>query len=281
MKRPSSSRPPRGEGRGPRRDGGARAKRGGDAARAPAARADARSRAGGAKRTAARPADPAAVLARQPWVSLRPLVPGGESEVEQRLEALRDFARLLLEWNRGVSNLVSRHDEPRLVERHLRESLVPAREIAATGCERFVDFGSGAGLPAVPLGVCGIGRTWTLVESRRNKTLFLRKIKQELGLEQFEVLTGRLEILVDEPAAGLACDGFTSRATAAVGPTLELAQRLVTPGGFAFLWKGSSYEGEMEDARDVWSAAWGFERAIPIPNGPNVVAVFKKKTTSS
>ncbi len=230
-----------------------------------------------ARRPATRPADPERLLARQPWQSLRPLIPGDEQEVESRLAALREYARQLLEWNRGVSNLISRHDEPRLVERHLLESLLPARLIASSGAKRLVDFGSGAGLPAVPLALCGIGEHWTLVESRRNKTLFLKKIQQDNKLRDFVVMTGRLEVLVEDGAPALACDAFTSRATAAIGPTLAMAARIVEPGGSAFLWKGSSYEQEMDAARSEWEQAWRLERVTTLADGPNVVATFVRK----
>ena len=56
----------------------------------------------------------------------------------------------------------------------------------------LVDFGSGGGFPALPLALAGVGERWTLVESRRNKTLFLRRAIQELGAGQVDVLTGRL-----------------------------------------------------------------------------------------
>lgn len=217
---------------------------------------------------------PEVLLARQPWNALRPLLPGTPEEIEARLATLRDYAKHLLEWNRGVSNLVSRHDEPRLVERHLRESLIPAKELLAAGCKRFVDFGSGAGLPAVPLVLCGIGEHWTLVESRRNKTLFLRKLQQDMSLKHFDVKTGRLEVLVDEESESLACDGFTSRATEAIGPTLALAGRLVVPGGTAFLWKGSSYGQEISATEAEWTGAWRLDRVVPLGEGPNVLAVF-------
>ena len=222
-------------------------------------------------------ADPDKLLARQPWTALRPLIPGTTSEVEARLTALRAYAKQLLDWNRGVSNLVSRHDEPRLVERHLRESLFPAKLIVDSGARRFVDFGSGAGLPAVPLALCGIGEHWTLVESRRNKTLFLRKLQQDFGFRNIEVKTGRLEVLVEEDASALGCDAFTSRATAAVGPTLELATQIVASGGRAFLWKGSSFELEMAESRSKWESTWRVEQVVPIADGPNVVLVFARE----
>jgi 16S rRNA (guanine527-N7)-methyltransferase len=226
------------------------------------------------QRSSPRPSNPDVLVARQPWAGLRPLLPGSVTEVESRLGALKTYAKQLLEWNRGVSNLISRNDEPRIVDRHLRESIFPARLLLESGCRRFVDLGSGAGLPAVPLALCGVGEHWTLVESRRNKTLFLRKIKQDYGLKNFDVRTNRLEVLVQESAAELACDGFTSRATMTIGPTLELAAQIVSPGGKAFLWKGSSYEQEAESTRPSWEAAWRLESVLPIADGPNVVAVF-------
>ena len=207
---------------------------------------------------------------------LRALVPGGGPEGEARLQALRGYTKQLLEWNRGVSNLISRNDEPRIVDRHIRESLLPAQVLIDSGCRRFLDFGSGAGLPAVPLALCGVGEHWTLVESRRNKTLFLRKIQQDNGLKHFDVLTSRLETVIDEAEGSLKVDGFTSRATATVGPTLELAAHVVERGGKAFLWKGSSYEHEMEASRSSWEQSWRFERAFLLGEGPNVVAIFER-----
>lgn len=221
--------------------------------------------------------DPDKILPRQPWTLLRTVLPGAETEQSAKISLLRAYAKLLLEWNRGVSNLISRNDETRLVERHLFESLAPAKRLIESGCTRFVDFGSGAGLPAIPLALIGVGKSWTTVESRRNKTLFMRRVKQDMALGDFEVLTGRLEVLIEESPEALACDAFTSRATMVLGPTLAMAARIVTPGGYAFLWKGSSHEKERDESRALWADAWEFVAADPIGSGPNVVSVFKRK----
>ncbi len=276
--RPARDAAPRGERfGGPRRDSDGRSGR-------PAREGFARGERSGPRRPqppatqrrAPRPSNPDVLLARQPWAMLRALVPGGGPEAEAKLEALRGYTKQLLEWNRGVSNLISRNDEPRIVDRHIRESLLPAQVLLDSGCRSFLDFGSGAGLPAVPLALCGVGEHWTLVESRRNKTLFIRKIQQDNGLKHFDVRTARLETVIEEADGSLQVDGFTSRATATVGPTLELAAQVVKRGGKAFLWKGSSYEQEMASARSAWEADWRFERAIPLGEGPNVVAIFER-----
>ena len=221
-----------------------------------------------------------------PWSSLLPLIPGTMPERTLVLDRLRLFATELLQWNQGVSNLISHDDEPRLVERHIAESLAGAEIINRLGCNTLLDFGSGGGFPALPLTIAGVGEKWTLVESRRNKTLFLRRAVQELGLPNVEVLTGRLEVLVeagpsadpvDDPPAGLRCDGFTSRATNRLGPTLELAARILVPGGHAVLWKGSGVHEELAASADWIAADWDAPQLHAIGEGPNSIVVLRRK----
>ena len=75
----------------------------------------------------------------------------------------------------------------------------------------------------------------------------------------------------------LRCDGFTSRATMKAEPTLELAARIVRPGGYAVLWKGSGLEGEL-GARDArWERDWKPPATHPIGAGPNSISVFERR----
>jgi 16S rRNA (guanine527-N7)-methyltransferase len=219
-------------------------------------------------------------VVRMPWASLRARLPGDEAIREAALERLRSFALELLRWNRGVSNLVSHDDEARLVDRHIAESLATEEVQNMLTDKKIVDFGSGGGFPALPLVLAGCGREWTLVESRRNKTLFLRRAVQELGLHNVRVVTGRLEALVEQAPDELSCDAFTSRATMKLGPTLGIAAHIVGPGGVALLWKGSGFSEEAKDAAYDWRRDWEERGVVPLPGGPNVVAVFIRKKMS-
>jgi 16S rRNA (guanine527-N7)-methyltransferase len=221
--------------------------------------------------------DPARLVQRMAWGSLRPLLAGSDPDRDVVLARLRAFALELLRWNQGVSNLISHDDEPRLLDRHIVESLVGVNIINDLGCNKLVDFGSGGGFPALPLTLAGAGRHWKLVESRRNKTLFLRRVVQELAIAEVDVVTGRLEVLVKEDPASLSCDGFTSRATMKLGPTLELAAEIVEPGGHAILWKGSGFQDELAGSREQWEAKWATPVIHPIADGPNTVSVFLRK----
>jgi 16S rRNA (guanine527-N7)-methyltransferase len=161
------------------------------------------------------------------------------------------------------------------VERHLIESVAPASLLKQSGHQRWIDFGSGAGLPAIPLVIAGVAGSWTLVESRRTKTLFIRKSLQELSLSNIEVVNDRLENVVVDTARQGAFGGFVSRATLKLGPTLALAAKVIAPGGNAFLWKGSGSEAELkEDA--AWGRDWEFVSATSVGSGPNVVVIMKR-----
>jgi len=216
------------------------------------------------------------LLDSQSWASLRPALEGPGVEVEPAIETLRRYARLLIEWNRSHSNLISHNDEARIVERHLIESVGPASLLKQSACRRWIDFGSGAGLPAIPLIIAGVAGAWTLVESRRTKTLFIRKALQELSLESIEVVNDRLENVVLEPSRQGAFDGFVSRATLKLTPTLTLAAKVIATGGQAFLWKGSGFEAELAE-KSGWRSDWELVNTAPVGSGPNVVVVMKRR----
>src|SRR5207247_6990908 len=177
------------------------------------------------------------------------------------------YEERLLRWNRSVSNLISRNDEKRLVTRHLLESIEPADWIKQNGVTNCIDFGSGSGLPAVPLAIAGIGHRWTLVDSRRPKVLFVRSVLQDLALANIETIHGRLEGL-DNPDPLF--DSVTSRATLRLSPTLVMVSRFVSIGGQAYLWKGRRWEDEME-ADERWKQFWEFDGVIGISDASSVV----------
>jgi 16S rRNA (guanine527-N7)-methyltransferase len=220
--------------------------------------------------------DVTSVLRRQAWDALLPSLLKVGATPDTVMPILRRYCEMVLQWNRKVSNIISRTDEPRIVARHVLESLEPAHWLKESGATRWLDFGSGAGLPALPLAIAGVGGTWTLVESRRTKTLFLRKAVDEIGVRGITVLLSRLEDLVGLAEHAASYDGFTSRATETLTPTLAIAAEFVRPGGTAFLWKGSRREAEM--AADVsWQKSWDFDGLLEIGGGMTSVARFRRK----
>jgi 16S rRNA (guanine527-N7)-methyltransferase len=221
-----------------------------------------------------RAVDPSNLLARQDWELLRGPLSAAGLDVASSVDRLHRFGSMLISWNRSYSNLISRNDEGRLVSRHLLESIGPIARMMERGITDWLDLGSGGGFPALVLRIVGLGGRWTLVESRRTKTLFLRRVVQEMALDGVTVVNDRLENLVEASDAP-AFDGFTSRATITLGPTLALAAPMVRPGGVAFLWKGTRRDEEMTSASE-WREAWTLEDTIQLGESPAVVLVFKR-----
>jgi 16S rRNA (guanine527-N7)-methyltransferase len=219
--------------------------------------------------------DPSGRTMNQPWDLLRAPLERADVDVATTLPRLQHYAAMLVSWNQSFSNLISRNDESRVVSRHLLESLEPAHWMKSASGKRWMDLGSGGGLPAIPLHLAGVGQSWTLVEARRTKTLFLRRVAQVMDLTSVSVLHTRIETLIEDGAAERRFDGFTSRATLALGQTLELAAHFVAKGGEAFLWKGSGHVEEME-SDPAWRAHWSHEGVLAIGDGNSVVSRFKR-----
>jgi 16S rRNA (guanine527-N7)-methyltransferase len=229
-------------------------------------------------RSATAPTAAPRIVERMPWKLLAPHLARALRDDAARtalaLEKLRLYATRLIEWNTRVSNLISANDEPRLVERHLLESLEPAAWLLESGAKRWLDFGSGAGFPALPLAMVGVGEQWMLVESRRPKTLFLQKMVEELELPHVEIFHARLEVMAagdDHPVV----EAITSRATMRIAPTLEIGQSIVRSGGYAFLWKGSGWQEEMAAAANS-KATWALEDSKVLGSGPTSLVKIKR-----
>ncbi len=112
----------------------------------------------------------------------------GISMTRAQGEALVHFAELIRRWNR-FAKLVSRQDERRIHERHLRDSLSLVAVLAQLENPlRIADVGSGAGLPGVPLAVVLPDAHVTLIERSAKKSRFLQRVAMELGLPNVDVV---------------------------------------------------------------------------------------------
>ncbi len=172
-----------------------------------------------------------------------------EAAVRRDLES---FAALLKKWN-AVQNLVSRETENALWSRHILDSLQILPLLRPTD-RRFLDVGSGGGLPALPLAIAlkGGSARLTLVEPIGKKVAFLRQVIRELGLPA-DVHAGRTDSFDSrETTADGAFDVITSRALAALPLLLELIHPFFGPETRAILHKGRDHAVEVKESRLAW-----------------------------
>jgi len=124
---------------------------------------------------------------------------------ELQFDRLLAYAELLRRWN-PRARLVSDRDLDRLVARHLLDSLSALTALPAAAAMKppaLLDFGSGGGLPGIPIAIARADLAVTLVERQQRKARFLQRACRELGLGSVEVHGGDLSSL-ERPDAGFA-----------------------------------------------------------------------------
>jgi 16S rRNA (guanine527-N7)-methyltransferase len=136
------------------------------------------------------------------------------------------YLALLQRWNAKM-NLTAIRDEEGIVRRHFVESIACARALAA-GIHTLLDFGSGAGLPGIPIALCRPEIAVTLAESQGKKAAFLREAVRALGIGA-RVHTGRAEALAER------FDCVVLRAVDRMADAVQSASELVVRGGWLAL----------------------------------------------
>lgn len=176
-------------------------------------------------------------------------IPEPRGVSRETAERLRQFVAILKKWNSKI-NLVSPTTLQDIQSRHIEDS-VQLLELAPTNIGTWVDFGSGGGLPGLPVAIVAAesrpGMTMTLVESDKRKAAFLQEAARQIGLS-VRVLDKRIEDL-----EALNADVISARAVADLARLLGLAQPHLRAKGICIFPKGSGVEKEIEAARLAWS----------------------------
>jgi 16S rRNA (guanine527-N7)-methyltransferase len=141
---------------------------------------------------------------------------------EEAAARLATYANLLLRWNTRIA-LTAIRTEAELIERHLMEGAFAAAYHPKG--RTVLDYGSGTGVPGIPIAICCPTFQVTLAESQRKKCAFLQEAVRQLQLTA-SVRAGRAEAL---PAGSF--DAVWMRAVERQSEMLPLAAPLVAPGG--------------------------------------------------
>lgn len=145
-------------------------------------------------------------------------------------EKIIEYVILLHKWNK-IHNLTAVRDLNSMLIRHIFDSLAVVPFIKGPN---ILDFGTGAGLPGIPLAIAMPEWNFVLLDSSNKKTIFLRHVLLTLGLKNVEIVTKRIEEFRFDP--GFAT--IVTRATTRVDEILEKIEHLCNKQSQALIMKG-------------------------------------------
>jgi 16S rRNA (guanine527-N7)-methyltransferase len=118
------------------------------------------------------------------------------------------------------------------VEFHVEHAEAMAAVIGEDFAGRFLDLGSGAGVPGLTLALAWPEATATLVDSQRRRCSFMEEALVELGVaDRVEVVCGRAEELARRPDLRRVYDLVTARGFGPPAVTGECAVGFLRSGG--------------------------------------------------
>ena len=121
-------------------------------------------------------------------------------ENEKKLEAYLDR---LLGWNEKI-NLVSRSVSRETVREHVVHSLLPMAIGLTQRHTKWIDSGTGGGLPGIPLAICKSGDSqWWLNDNRKSKMKAVSDIVESLKLKNAQVLAKSISLVDLKKGTGI------------------------------------------------------------------------------
>jgi 16S rRNA (guanine527-N7)-methyltransferase len=184
------------------------------------------------------------------------LSPFSISPSEDQITKIREYALLLLKWNRSVG-LTSITDPAEIMGRHFGESMYASTLLPVENC-RLVDIGTGAGFPGLALKIACPSINLTLIESNKKKCSFLSEVVRSLGLTDVEIYPERFEQIRPETVL---TNIITSRAVGDFKQLLRWSRNALNRRGHLMLWTGSE-----DSTRIASTPGWTWQPAVRIPD---------------
>ncbi|MFZ4832220.1 16S rRNA (guanine(527)-N(7))-methyltransferase RsmG [Rouxiella sp. Mn2063] len=183
-------------------------------------------------------------------------------------QQLLGYVNLLHKWNKTY-NLTSVRDPMQMLVRHIMDSIVVNPHLQGS---RFIDVGTGPGLPGIPLAIVRPDSHFTLLDSLGKRVRFLRQVQHELGLKNVEPVQSRVEEFAPEPPF----DGVISRAFASLQDMLSWCHHLpAKESGHFYALKGVRPDDELAVLPEGISLTEVIKLQVPELEGERHLVILK------
>ncbi len=200
----------------------------------------------------------------------RLLADAGISLTDHQKTLLVAYVDMLHKWNKAY-NLTSVRDPNEMLVRHILDSIVVAPYLQG---QRFIDVGTGPGLPGIPLAIVLPDAHFTLLDSLGKRVRFLRQVQHELKLENITPVQSRVEAYPSEPPF----DGVISRAFASLNDMVSWCHHLPGEKGRFYALKGQLPGDEIASLPDNFSVESVEKLRVPQLAGERYLVMMKSNT---
>ncbi|EJI2540265.1 16S rRNA (guanine(527)-N(7))-methyltransferase RsmG, partial [Salmonella enterica] len=197
----------------------------------------------------------------------RLLADAGISLTDHQKTLLVAYVDMLHKWNKAY-NLTSVRDPNEMLVRHILDSIVVAPYLRG---QRFIDVGTGPGLPGIPLAIVLPDAHFTLLDSLGKRVRFLRQVQHELKLENITPVQSRVEAYPSEPPF----DGVISRAFASLNDMVSWCHHLPGEKGRFYALKGQLPGDEIASLPDNFSVESVEKLRVPQLEGERHLVIIK------
>ncbi|EJW7250283.1 16S rRNA (guanine(527)-N(7))-methyltransferase RsmG [Salmonella enterica] len=197
----------------------------------------------------------------------RLLANAGISLTDHQKTLLVAYVDMLHKWNKAY-NLTSVRDPNEMLVRHILDSIVVAPYLQG---QRFIDVGTGPGLPGIPLAIVLPDAHFTLLDSLGKRVRFLRQVQRELKLENITPVQSRVEAYPSEPPF----DGVISRAFASLNDMVSWCHHLPGEKGRFYALKGQLPGDEIASLPDNFSVESVEKLRVPQLEGERHLVIIK------
>lgn len=207
---------------------------------------------------------------------------------EKQIKQFDQYYDLLVEWN-SFMNLTAITEFDEVCQKHFLDSLSIVKAYSEYYFEentfQFIDIGTGAGFPSIPIKIVFPNLKFTLVDSLNKRIKFLNEVIDQLQLSDCTAVHGRAEDLAKNSSYREQYDFCVSRAVANLSTLCEYCMPYVKVGGRFVSYKSEKITEEAEKAKYAISVLGGkFERQVEftLPDSDiyrNIYIIQKEKIT--
>lgn len=162
---------------------------------------------------------------------------------EQQKSQYQKHLELVIKYGKHF-NLTTITDPTQMWTHHVLDSMAVAPYLEG---KTFIDLGTGAGFPGIPLAITLPEKQFILVDSNHKKAHFLKMVAAELGLKNVQAVHSRIEDLDLAEYLGKEdllntgqpqVDGIISRAVGDMNTMCTQSKHLLKPDGHFYWMKG-------------------------------------------